>query len=376
MAKIYFATNRDVRFNRRGKLKGFGKRFHKDGPQMFRVGEAMVQGADPFADKGWKVTARKIYPESKTKSKEVVGSANLFEGLRKRLKDGCTDMIIYLHGFANDFDNSAIRAAQLQSLYGEKGKEAIVVFFGWPSNGEVVPSFSNYRSDRHDAKLSGVAMARMLHKLVAFLMELRRQDQELLLAARDAHGGIPDPKDLKQCDRKIHVVAHSMGNWALRHAVLEFAELYGGRRLPRIFEHVFLMAADEDSDALSDREKLGMLLDLGNQIHVYHAKDDIPLQVSDRTKSNPDRLGAQGPEDLDLLDSRIVTVDCRDVSDTHGEVTHGRHQYYRTRKEVVQDVVATLRGEPQQGRSGRTETRTGRSWRIKDNNDKPHRPRK
>ena len=361
MAKLYFATNRNPSFDRRRRLKDLGNRFNDQGPQIFRVGWAEVEGTDPLDDDGWRVVEKDLYKESAAENREVVGSAMMFEGLRKYLKKQPKDVIIYLHGFANDFDNSAVRAAQLEHLYGRQGEDAVVVFFGWPSNGKVFPSFSNYMSDRDDAEASGIAMARVLEKFVAFLTELREEDRAEIVAAQ-TEGIAPDPSRLKQCDRKLHLVAHSMGNWALRHAVLGFAKRHGGRRLPRIFDHAFLMAADEDADALGDGAKLAMLLDLATNIHVYHAGNDIPLEVSDKTKGNPDRLGSDGPDDLDTLHPRILTLDCTKVSDTR--TTHGNHQYYRLRSEVISDVVATLRGKPQQGRANRVETRPGRSWRI------------
>jgi esterase/lipase superfamily enzyme len=143
---------------------------------------------------------------------------------------------------------------------------------------------------------------------------------------------------------------------------VKFAELHPGH-LPRMFDHAFLMAADEDDDALEHPHKLARMLELANMVHIYHARDDRALQISDSTKGNPDRLGADGPSNLDILHERVVSIDCRNVSDT--EFSHGRHQYYRLRDEVIDDVVDTLRGVNQQGRKRRINIRPGRSWRLK-----------
>jgi esterase/lipase superfamily enzyme len=366
MTRIYFATNRNVKFETSKNGRNFGERFHQDGPQMFRVGkvEVTLSGADPLDDDAWDVGRCELYSEDLNSHRAggaKLGSKALFEDLRERLKDENTDIIVYLHGFANDFPNTARRAAALQHLYGDKGKTAIVVAFSWPSNGTVVGSY-NYHSDRDDASLSGVAMARTLSRLVSFLADMRDKDRETLIeAARE--GRVATEDELRQCNRSIHLVAHSMGNWALRHAINRFAEMSEGR-VPRIIDHAFLMAADEDSDALGQEHKLGKLLRLANFIHVYHSKDDRALQVSDTTKGNPRRLGAHGPERLDQLDERVLAVDCSRVDWT--ELSHGRHQYYRLRKEVISDVVATLKGLPQDGRANRHEIRPGRSWRLLD----------
>jgi esterase/lipase superfamily enzyme len=152
-----------------------------------------------------------------------------------------------------------------------------------------------------------------------------------------------------------------MGNWALRHAVHKFIELSGGRT-PRIIDCAFLMAADEDHDALQFPLKLKRLDALANRIFVYHAANDVALTISDRTKGNAARLGADGPQNLDLTSERVFALDCREISKT--ATAHGRHQYYRLRPEAVADVQATLDDAPQVGRPGRQEIRPGRSWRL------------
>ncbi len=386
MATIYFATNRAVKFESSKTARNFGDeaakpkpreaddpRFPAGGPQIFRVGKVQVDlvGGDPFSvqdEKVWKVGQCDLYPEELKPDDPAdvkLGSASMFDELRRHLKDNTSDVIILIHGFASTFQSAARRAAQLQTLYGADGKDAMVVMFSWPSDGQVFPS-ARYFSDRHDAAASGLAMARALSRLVAFLRDVRKQDLAVIEQAK-LRGEVPTAKQLKQCERKLHLVAHSMGNWALRHAVLNFAEEQQGR-LPRIFDQVFLMAADEDADALGDDGKLKKLLELANRIHVYHAWDDSALETSSATKGNPSRLGAQGPENLDSLNERIVTVNCSWVSDTIPE--HGNHQYYRLRREVVRDVVATLKGEPEDDRPGRKTVKPGRSWRIVSKNNK------
>ena len=364
--RIYFASNRDVRHASSKSGDVFGDRFNADGPQCFRVGHADVtlKGGDPTDDDGWSVGRTKLYPETlsdASPAKKKLGSATLFEDLRAQLKQEDVDVIVYLHGFANSFESSVIRAAALQDLYGGGAQKAIVVMFSWPSNGRVQPAW-HYFSDREDAEASGLAMGRALARLAEFLAEMRAADRDAILAAR-REGAVPNPDDLVQCTRRLHLVAHSMGNWALRHAIRKFVALSGGRA-PRIFDNVFLMAADEDHDALSRPEKLAPLAQLASRVHVYHAANDVALTISDKTKGLPDRLGADGPTNLDLLDERIVAIDCGGISKT--ALTHGRHQYYRLRPEVIEDVRATLAGAPQDGRPGRVTVREGRSWRLSE----------
>ena len=275
------------------------------------------------------------------------------------LKKQDRDVIVYLHGFANSFQNSVARAAALQQLYASAEQDVLVVLFSWPSNGVVQPAWS-YFSDREDAEASGLAMGRALKRLVEFLMEMREADHATLLAARK-QGEVPSPGELEQCTRRLHVLAHSMGAWALRHAIAKFVDLYRGQP-PRIFDCAFLMAADEDRDALQHAQKLKPLEQLANRVFVYHAANDVALTISDKTKGNADRLGADGPQNLDHVSERVFAIDCKAISTT--TIAQGRHQYFRLRREAIADVQATLADKPQEGRVGREAIRPGRSWRL------------
>lgn len=363
--RIYFASNRDVKFETSKNANNFGKRFNADGPQFFRVGcvDVTDKGGDPTDEDNWVAGNCELYPEKldPNQPKDVkIGSPKFFEDLRQILVANAQDIIIYIHGFANDFPNTAVRAAALQRLYSAKGFDQMVVMFSWPSNGNVFPAYE-YFSDREDAELSGVAMARALDKFVKFLKQLRDEDRRTLREFQN-RGEVPPDRLLKQCERKIHVVAHSMGAYALGFAVTKLAQISGLQKLPRIFEHVFLMAGDTDADALSEPTKLSRLTELANAVHVYHSKHDKALQISDSTKGNPARLGADGPANFDTLNERIFALDCLDVDDTI--VSHGRHQYYRLRTEVIRDVHATLAGLSFDTRKWRIIKKTGRSWRI------------
>lgn len=362
--EIHFATNR-----RQPHAEGgpFGNRFHTDGPHFFEVGRAQVTWRDADIEKrDWdryevtyeleKGVGPRVRPlvagrppelHRKPRTDGSPGSAKLFRQLRGAMRENRRDLLVYIHGFANDFDNAMARAAQLKERYritpngdGRPGEPyAPYVFaFSWPADGKVQPPWK-YASDREDAALSGVAMARALRKLVDFL------------------------DDGEPCGRRLHLVAHSMGNWALRHAVLGLRALMDEGRLPKIFDNVFLMAADEDEDCFERPDKLAALTEMAGAVHVYHSRDDLALKLSDATKGNMDRLGANGPRSFSGLSARITAIDCRKVDDTGP--AHGNHQYYRLRREVIEDVRQVLNGrlEPDEIR-GRQVVESGRRYRI------------
>lgn len=342
---VQYATNRSYDPSQKGRLR-FGPRFHPDGPSFYRVGTASVRrpanGDGDYVLKSYDVEPEQP-PEGRTKEK--IGSAKIFDGLREGMAENKVDVIVYLHGFDNTFESCLERMAEVVDKYrlppnGGQARQAYGFAFSWPSDGEMVP-FKSYHSDREDAAFSGIAMARALLRLTDYLAK--------------------NKNDL--CEQRIHLVAHSMGNWALRHAVLGLKTLSNWYNLPRIFEHVFLMGADEDADAFESDTKLRLLTQLARSIHVYYASDDGALKISDLTKGNPDRLGHHGPRTMDGIDSRVDAIDCTAVSST--SLSHLNHQYYRLRPEVIADVCAVLAGKPSDSIPGREVIQSGRRFRLK-----------
>lgn len=335
--EIYFATNRDLKGSE--SRPQFGNRFNAMGPQFFRVGRAELERVP---DQGFRVTRVTLERERLIKSPrektEVLGSTALFTTLRQRMRDEERDALIFLHGFANTFESCLERGAQLKQRYLVGGKEPHVFVFSWPSDGKTFP-VTAYHSDRSDAAVSGEAMARALARLLDFLRA----------------GGA-------RCNGRLHLIAHSMGNWALRHAVLGIRAHLATDRLPQIFDHVFLMAADEDDDAFEHDHKLRLLPQLSRAIHVYHSRNDRALLISDKTKNNPDRLGARGPRRIEGLDTKVFLVDCQHVDETTPE--DARHQYYREREEVIRDVRQVLDDVPPDEIVGRRPTGAPRSFRL------------
>jgi esterase/lipase superfamily enzyme len=155
-----------------------------------------------------------------------------------------------------------------------------------------------------------------------------------------------------------------MGNWALRHAVQALRQHLNDAKLPRLFDNIILAAADEDDDALEHDHKLGLLPQLARKIHVYYARTDAALTISDVTKFNPDRLGENGPRSFSNLSTNIIGIDCTDVDDTPS-LLHGSHQYYRLAPEVLRDIRAVLAGQMFDEINGRVPIEPGRRYRLK-----------
>ncbi len=334
MIEVFFATNRGILVE--GTQPKFSKRFNEKGPHELRYGAATVKKIK----KGYKLDKISLAPEAlEGQDNQVLGSQHIYESLRARMTAGQVDVICMIHGYAADIEAALERAAEIKDKYTVAGRAPEVFLFSWPADGEMKPLLSYY-SDRDDARASGVAIARAFLKLRRFLIEI----------GREGH-----------CRQSLHLVAHSMGNYALRWAMQGIrGEL--GSNLPRLFDNIFLMAADEDDDAFEHDHKLRLLPDLAQAVHVYFSPGDRALMISDTTKRNPDRLGANGPRIRDGLPRKVTLVDCRDVDDSPGDLS--KHQYYRLRPEVVADVNLVLKGALPENMKTRAYVAEDRGWRV------------
>lgn len=341
--RIYFATNRNP--NDPDKPTDFGKTFSANGLTDLRFGWADVSGkkldkytltvADEKLDVG--VAAASVGDLSKQK----LGSKAIFEEVQREMQAHKQDCVISIHGFNYTFAEAIQRTAQLKAFYGDRPMTFFL--FTWPSDGSMLP-FKAYASDRDDARASGVALGRGLQKLASFLTNSR-------------------PEDF--CGQRVHLFAHSMGNYALRWA-LQGIRGSTGSKLRRLLDQIVLFAADEDDDAFELDHKLAGLPDMARRVTVYHHPGDKALVVSDVTKGNPDRLGAGGPRNARLLPDKVSVVNCEPVVGGVDDLT--THQYYRLDDTVRRDVLAVLNGtEPQdiKTRQYQPETRSYRLKRVK-----------
>ncbi|MDT8409264.1 MAG: alpha/beta hydrolase [Wenzhouxiangellaceae bacterium] len=354
--RIFFATNR--KFRKRADGVRFEAEINKPIDCEFRVGRADIELDGQPGNRSYALIAGSvhIYPERRMRSdadceaivkrddlpaeiafpkareqaleaaetRERLGSSEMFAEIQTDMRAQACDALLYIHGFNNSFADAIEAAAELADRYRGEGVELLVVLFSWPSEGKLLPP-NRYFSDRTAAELSGMAIGRALARLRDLLRDFARLGQP--------------------CQQRLHLMAHSMGNYALRFAVRALVWQHAAGGLLPVFEHAFLMAADADDDALEIDDalpKLQALARIAQNIHVYHSKGDRALWASDWTKGNPDRLGARGPRNIERVDERVTAIDCRKVDETEGD--SGNHNYFRRRPEVIADVAAVLRG--------------------------------
>ncbi|MEL6264615.1 MAG: alpha/beta hydrolase [Pseudomonadota bacterium] len=322
----YFATNRNYRSG------AFGNDFGDGDPRLFRVGEAQVirQGGV------WTLGEARPYPERSRRAPEnaraerewtLLGSETGFEAMRAAGLSGETsDILVFIHGAANSFASAAETLALMTELYSDTDRPYCPFFFSYPTNGASDPS--NYFADRDDARLSGIAMARAFGRLVSYLA--KRQIEE-------------------GCGQRVHLLAHSLGNFALRMAVEAIFANPAFRRI-RLFDTVILAHADDDEDTLDNADKMRDLTRLTDDIVVYHDRGDKLLRLSDTV--HRDRLGQKGPvpyPGVEVNGCRIAAVDCAGVAFDRVPDPQ-RHRHYLQSSAVIDDIRAVLRSETPPGR--------------------------
>lgn len=337
--ELFYATNRNHEGNNRWCPSGYGTSFSKDGVENLRFGKLTLTADETEVQKHLassgdygvgngielsnylsgianqsaieayqeNIPDPQIYQAHQTGVR--LGSKALFDDL-KQIMEHATDVVVYVHGFNVSWTEAVGAALALQirlnsSSIRDKSQSLRVVLFSWPSDGMALP-FVSYKSDRTEAEASGKAFARGVLKLRDYLMEICKRNQN-------------------QCGQDIHLLCHSMGNFALQEALPRIVDYTSGRSMPRIFEHIFMCAPDVDADGFEAGKPLARLPELARNVTVYYNRGDKSMYVSDYTKGNPDRLGNDGVARPTLLNAKVHTVDCSPVVKSEGLI---EHSYY------------------------------------------------
>ena len=329
---IYFATNR--RPNDPDNPTDFTTDIAGD-VNSIRVGTASLDGdelfkldVDELAD-AVKITVAPEKMDPNNAAKSAVGSADLFAQIRADMQNGA-DAMLHVHGYNYTFRQAMARGVQVKQWLSDKAakKDMVMMMFSWPSLGRGV-SPKTYDDERVRAGASGPALGRAIMKATDFIRAIKRDER---------------------CNGRIHIMAHSMGNFALRGAI-QSMRTFVGDNIPPLFSEVLLMAADDDYDTLNDAHKMAPLLRGCKRVSVYYNRLDDALKASDVAMGNPDRLGGSGPKDLTVLRPKVTTIAVASALDPDTDPTG--HQYYRTNPIVRRDMLGVLSGAADEEVAGR-----------------------
>jgi len=274
-----------------------------------------------------------------------LGSAQAFADLQALMRER-TDVLVYIHGFNVSWAAAVGSALTLQEMLNHCPDKAPdqsvqVVLFTWPSDGLALP-FVSYKSDRTEAAASGFAFGRGLLKLRDFLAKLRREEAVA-------------------CEQDLHLLCHSMGCYLLQNALARCEAFTPGDALPRLFEQIFLCAADVDDTALEPGAPLGRLHELARSVTVYSNRGDLALVISDFTKGHPERLGSNGPAHPTLLHNKIHHVDCTPL--VTGVVEHSYYLVGHVLADIRQSIDGLAHEDPRRRRE--PVGLLGHQWRMR-----------
>lgn len=215
--------------------------------------------------------------------------------VREHIADGEDDpmAMVYVHGYNVSFEDAAIRAAQIGCDLNLPGPMA---FFSWPSKGRLDGYFAD----------SNTVLA-CVPQLVAFLKGF--------------------VAELDEAVKKVHVLAHSMGNRLVLDAVNELNQEFGRK----VFNQAILAAADVDRDVF--KQRAGAFREIAERTTLYISNSDNALKASEIVNAFP-RAGYYKPETV--VDG-IDTIRANRVS--QGWLGHG---YYAEAKELLSDLVQLI----------------------------------
>lgn len=391
LLSTYFATNRAHEGEQRFAPKRYGARYSSDGMEnlrfgrvQFEVDEARVKqllaqvrehtGAgdgealqDYFAERV-KATQRIACYAEKIPNAEVnekaqgakvkLGSEALFADLQADMQQG-RDLLILVHGFNVSWEEAVATAAAFEAVLNRADpvldadtpfQPTRVLLFTWPSDGSALP-WASYKSDRSDARGTAGALGRAFLKLRDQLHALGRQVRQDNVRVRELRAqmagrpsaeverAVAQLEATELCAQKIHLLAHSMGNYVLQNALERVFDFSPGNQLPRLFDHVFLCAPDVDDDVLEEGKPLARVHQVAQAVAVFHNRNDAALKISDYTKGNPDRLGQRGAARPQLLHQKVYQVDCAPL------VTGLTQHSYYTNGRVARDIRLALQGQ-------------------------------
>lgn len=247
---------------------------------------------------------------------------------RKLRRDDCNQVLLYVHGFNVPPATALEQAGALQDLFDATApSEVRVVPMIWPTDDD--PGvLKDYWDDQRSADLSGFAFARGFAKFLHW-----QQEQE------------DGP-----CDKRINILAHSMGNRVLREALVRWSHDDLPDGVPMLFRNAFLLAADMVNETLERGQPGELICRAARNVAVYHASDDLALRASKvvnlRNRIASRRLGHTGPERLNRCPPNVYSLDCDEVNMLYDR--GDGHTYFLTEPgggpgEVFKHILETIR---------------------------------
>lgn len=305
---VWFGTNRDPVYER-GSLTGFSSERSETvhyGSCRVAIPESHTIGS--IGSSWWKRLITRTDDRLKLLTLTTLPDgaywAAVAAELRARRSDE-RDAVVFLHGYNVSFQDAAFRAAQVGFDLGVSG---VMAFYSWPSKG----TLQGYPADEATIEASEGFIADFLTSMAG-----------------------------RSGARRVHIIAHSMGNRGLLRAIDRIATAAAERtRTP--FDQIILAAADVDQDTF--KRLSAAYQRVARRTTMYVCSKDRAVEASHWLHDFP-RAGLAPPV---LVVPGIDTINVSNL-----DLTLLGHGYVAEARELLTDIHALLRdGSPPAQRFG------------------------
>ena len=257
-------------------------------------------------------------PERLAEAREI--EARMNAGLSKILAEAPRkEVVIYIHGYNNDFTDAAYQLAELWHFLGRKH---VPVLYTWPAGHEGISGLRGYNYDRESSEFT-------IYHLKQFLKSLGRMDEI----------------------EKIHIIAHSRGTDVLVNALREiFLEIRAEGKNPKTelrIANVILAAPDIDYEVILQRVVAEHTVAGVRQATIYTSPGDKAIRISEWLYGSLARIGHLGSsevksqltqEQIDYIEenSSLKFIEFTGKSDTVG------HGYFSSNSAVSSDLITLI----------------------------------
>lgn len=246
----------------------------------------------------------------------------VFGEMREQLGEtGADSAFVFVHGFNVPFFEAAQRTAQMAY---DMNFDGVPILYSWPSRASLL----SYIADTAVVNLSG-------RRLTMFLEDVVK----------------------KSGARRIHLIAHSMGNRALTDALELFALRHEGE--PPAFDQVLFTAPDLDAGLFAAMAET--IRPVAHRLTLYASDKDWALAVSRKLHGDAARAGQGG---RNILHSGVV--DSIDMTSIGEDML--MHSYYANNPSALTDILALMwRDAGPAERCGMTEVKSenGSFWEYR-----------
>jgi esterase/lipase superfamily enzyme len=212
---------------------------------------------------------------------------------------GAADCLLFIHGFSTSFGDAILRFAQ---IVWDLKFDGLPILFSWPSRGTI----HDYLYDRDSAMGATPQLIEVAQKI---------SSQENV--------------------RRIHILAHSMGNFCLLDGLANHLDALNALRIGELI----MAAPDIDRDLY--RQRTAVIRPRTRGMTLYASAADRALALSKKVAGDIPRAG-------DVFDGTPILVDGVDAIDVTfvGEEMFGfGHGTYSETRSVLNDVKILLTGK-------------------------------